>query len=410
MKLALRWCLGLYILLLGSEELFSGPGLVYLIGVCLLLLFATGLVVRTVRIRFSFTGAVMVLFGVVATLSIFWSADIERTASYTFMLAQLLSTTWITTACIEDNAALELIIWWLLLSPLIPGTIMVHDFMTGNRSHMALAQSENYKELGSDRMTFAGADPNLVAFRCAIGIIAGVHLGLTTRNVLVKIMVFTIAGMILWASLETGSRGGALALVGGVVVYLLAGSARRKGAVLLTVLGFAALLLIAIPHMPPKVASRYLDMGNEIATGDMAGRKFIYKEGIQSINRNPTLGVGYIAYSSASQKRGGMGLAGHNDLFQVILELGLVGLGVFLILLGGLAWNALSAPASVRPLMLGLLTCYFISSSSINLLTAKLVWVLFGILLGAGGLKDRTANCRDTSIVWMPLKEAGPDE
>ena len=60
--------------------------------------------------------------------------------------------------------------------------------------------------------------------------------------------------------------------------------------------------------------------------------------------------------------------------------------------------------------MLGLLTCYFISSSSINLLTAKLVWVLFGILLGAGGLKDRTANCRDTSIVWMPLKEAGPDE
>jgi len=402
MKVALRWFLGLYIILLGSEELFRGPGLVYASAICLLLVFVTGLAVHSVRIRFSFTGACMILFGVVAQLSIFWSVDPDRTIYYASVLAQLLATTWITATCLEDNSSLELIAWWLMFSPVAPGFFMIRDFLTGSHTSTALAQRG--RDLG-ERMSFAGADPNLSAFRCAVGTLAGIHLGLNSRNIYRKLVVFPVAAFITFSSLLTGSRGGVLALIGGMAVLLFNSAPRRKATVLLAVAGFTVLLVTTIPHLPNGIASRYMGIETEVTSGDMASRKFIYKEAVQSFNQDPTLGVGYLAFASASRRRGGLGLAAHNDLLQVLLDLGLVGLGIFLIMLGGIAWNAFLAPAASRGFMLSLLTCYIISALSITLISSKFAWAVFGVILGVGGFKRTLAEPR--TVEWTPPPLAG---
>lgn len=400
MKVALRWFLGLYLLLLGSEELFKGPGWVYVSAVCLFAVFVTGLIVQAIRIRFSFTGAMMILFGVVAALSIFWSADTELTTHYALTLAQLLATTWITFSCLEDEASLELIAWWLLLSPLVPSGFLIHDFLTGSNTSAALSKA--VRNFGP-RMTFAGADPNLAAYRSAVAAIAGIYLGLTSRRIYRRILVYALVAFVTAASLLSGSRGGAMALVAGVVVLLVGSAGRRRLTVLVTLAGFAVLLMASIPYLPPEISSRYLGIGQEISTGSMANRKFIYREGIQSFNQRPTLGVGFLVFSVASRQHGGIGQAAHNDPLEVLLDLGLIGFAVYMAILCGIAGKAFAAPPESRPFMLALLVSYLVSGFSITLIGSKLPWAVFGIIMAVGGFKRPAAQPRVLGWARPPL-------
>jgi len=402
----MRCFLGVYLILLGTEELHTGPGLVYVSAGCLFVVFMTGLVVHTVRIRFSFTGAMMVLFAVTALLSMFWSDNEEVTTHYALMLAQLMATTWITASCLEDNASLELITWWLLLIPVVPSFFMLRDFLTG--SNAAAAYTRPGRDMG-DRMSFANADPNLAAFRFAVGILAALHLGMTYRNLLLRLALFSVAGLITLSSLLTGSRGGALALAGGVTVLLLYQSRVRKATVIMAMAGFLVLFVSTLPYLPASVSSRYLGIGNEISSGTMAERKSIYREGLQSFNQRPTLGVGFLAFAYSSRQHGGLGKAAHNDLLEVVLDLGLVGLTIFLIMMYGIVRMAFQAPASSRGFMIALLVTYGISSMSITLIGTKLPWALFGIVLGVGAFHRAPAASR--SLSWAePQLGSGPQD
>jgi hypothetical protein len=80
-------------------------------------------------------------------------------------------------------------------------------------------------------------------------------------------------------------------------------------------------------------------------------------------------------------------LAAHNDPFQVVLDLGLIGLLTYLLLMATMLKVALTTPSPWKGLAIGLLIAYGVSSFSITLLGAKLPWITFGIILGAASLK-----------------------
>ena len=379
MKAALRWILGLYIILLGCEELLTGIGWIYWVGVALFIVFLLALVLRETQICFSGIAVLMALLAVFALSSTFWSVDPDRTFGYAFLLVQVLLTTWITASCIEDNSNLDLLVWFLILSSVYPSLSMVGGYLAHGNPAPAEA-------LYGERLSFGTADPNLNAYRLVVSILAAIHLYLTTHNPGSKILLAGLASLFVAASLLTGSRGGATALAVSTLILLLANARHRKGSILLAMAGLAVLLWFAIPYLPASVAARYQSIGEEASKGSMSGRKPIYREAAESFQRRPLLGVGYLAFQSASEQRGGLGKAAHNDLLQIVVDLGLMGLGIYLLLMAAMLREAASAPPPWKGFALGLFAAYIVSGSSITLLGTKLPWITFGIILGAGGL------------------------
>jgi O-antigen ligase len=401
MKAALRWILALYIILLGCEELLTGTGWIYWVGVALFMMFLLAFVFRETQIRFSGIAVLMAILAALALSSTFWSVDPDRTFGYAFLLVQVLITTWITASCIEENSNLDLLIWFLVLSSVYPSLSMVRDYLAHGTQIRPLAQY-------GERLSIAGADPNLNAYRFVVSILAAIHLYLTTPNLGSKMLLAGLAGLFVAASLLTGSRGGATALVVSTLILLLANARHRKGSILLAMAGLAVLLWFAIPYLPPSVAARYQTIGEEASKGSMSGRKTIYREAAESFERRPLLGVGYLAFQSASEQRGGMGKAAHNDPLQVVVDLGLLGLGIYLLLMAALVWKAVGAPAPWKGLALGLFAAYIVSGSSITLLAMKLPWITFGIILGVGGLPGPVSD--SGTPVWGRwfVKDASP--
>jgi len=404
MKAVLRWVLALYVVFLGSEEYFAGPGHVYKIAVALFLLFLLSLVSGNVKIRFSSVGVFLVLYAVIGVVSVLWSVDPQRTSTYALVLVQLLITTWISATCIEDESDMRRMVWCLALASLFPGVAMAHDFMVGRHAWTLGYLNTAMKEYGA-RMTFGDADPNFLAYRFAVSTVAATYLVLNTRRAWVKAILFAMVALFIATSLLTGSRGGAIALVLSMVVLLLT-DLRKKIRALMILAGVAALLVVAVPFLPSKVSNRYLGLGEEVAHGSMAGRKDIYKDAAESFERHPLLGVGYLAFESATRQHGGKGRAAHNDPLQVVVDIGLVGLGIYLSLMATLFWRAMKTPAPWKSLALGLLAAYWVSSLSLTLLLAKLPWVTFAVILGVGASKQAS---RLRLPGWSPWFSKSPD-
>lgn len=368
------WALALYIVLLGSEELFpveTGIGVVYLVGLATLGLFLLALARGEVRLHLSLVAGGMVVFALLALVSTFWSVDPDRTQYYSLLLLRLLLTTWITATCMGAEVGRPLLLWALLASSLYPAVTLVQN-----------AFDYGFLVVGG-RLALEGADPNLTAFRFVISILVAVHLGLHERRAWRRVPIFAVAGLFAMASLTTGSRGGLLALSFSLLMYFAFALGTRPGRSLLALGSLGLAVTLAFQVLPEGLTARYLGIGQEVATGDMAKRKDIYREARGSIDAHPMFGVGYLAYQSASRQSGGLNLAAHNDPLQATLDLGLLGLAVWAWMAGGLACRAIQAGPN-RALACSILGAYLVMGLSITLLGAKITWVVFGAVLGLG--------------------------
>ncbi len=147
------------------------------------------------------------------------------------------------------------------------------------------------------------------------------------------------AAVLCVALMETGSRGGLIGLVGGMLVFLLAFQPR-------TVLLVGVVLSIALPAAWPLVpatmrdrAASLFSLEDDYNSTSNSGRIYLWKRGIVFALQRPLLGIGAGTFEAkigddfrVQGSRGSWHTA-HNTFVQVAAELGLLGFGLLVWLL-----------------------------------------------------------------------------
>jgi len=186
--------------------------------------------------------------------------------------------------------------------------------------------------------TLSSDNPNDLALTLAMIIPLGIYLVYTKKGVVKKAIffIFTILGF--FALMYTGSRGGYLGLIFGTLVFFIMKYKNQKGKLLAWFTGIMLTLLLLFPQ---EYKTRFLSSFN---TSDYSyaderyGRIAIWKRSIQSIVAKP-LGIGInncnLAEGEQKQEQGVSGRwnVTHNSYIQVGVELGIVGLLIYLLLL-----------------------------------------------------------------------------
>ena len=204
----------------------------------------------------------------------------------------------------------------------------------------------------------AGAEANALAPVLVAGaVLAAAFAGMTTRGLVVRLAAVAASGFCIIGVVLTGSRGGlvglAMALLAGLV---FAGRARRARIVPVMVVAVALTVLYVVVLAPPDLRARIS------APGDGSGRSDIWRVGAQMVKANPVLGVGAGNYEARAPQyvlRAGLirrsdlivdrPLVPHNIYLQVLAELGVVGLLLFLcIIASALTSAAMAARAFTR--------------------------------------------------------------
>jgi O-antigen ligase len=259
-------------------------------------------------------------------------------------------------------------------------TFVVACSVRASLPFVGFAKTSSAVWTGGERVSALGQNANSAAMILAAGMVALIGLAFAQqRKGLPRVILAAALGALIgFAVLETGSRGGLLSLLGGMLVFGLAADGMRLRVRNALIGGVAiSLLIVGTLHLP-MMKNRLED---SMRNGNMAGREQLYPALWGMFLAKPVLGWGPVTNTFELAARIGErerpARAAHNIVLELLTATGVVGAVPFLIgawLCVGDAWRARRGPHAVLPL--ALCCSVFLSNMSGDWIASKLIWVV----------------------------------
>lgn len=300
-------------------------------------------------------------FGLISALSLFHAAYVDRTIEALELFAKDALIAIITVMLIRDGRTLRGLVWSILAGVIFLGSIAVFKFASGDLENPfgGFAQtsfSHIAGELDSHRLSGTMADPNFYAALLAFAMPLAFERMINERSWWLRLVAAAALALGLASIGLTASRGAlvALGLVAGLAVLLL------RPRLLLVVPFTIPLIVVALSLVPEEYLQRYQAMLDLIpgfggrgggTETSIRGRLGEWAAAWAMFLDHPILGIGLAQYEPnfetytlrlGTELRGGVRQA-HSLYLEIAAERGLVGLAVFLGLLGLAARNVWKA-------------------------------------------------------------------
>ncbi len=270
------------------------------------------------------------------------------------------------------------------------------------------ASGQGSSAYGVDRVSGLGEDPNTVAIMLALGVLSILCLTLGREQVppLHKWIGWLVLPAIIYVIVQTGSRGGTLALGAGLLVL---GLGERSPGRLLRNMGLMALLLLMLVVFVLNWEPTLSRWEATIYDGKTAGRDALIQEAWKLIVQKPLFGWGPVAADRALGAAFGMPSRGtHNLVFAVLLETGLFGALFYAIGLGfclRAAWRARLANGGLLSLVL--MVTILAANMSIKWDIYKLHWLVLALALGSGQMEAVKRYLRHPLPILSSIMNSG---
>ena len=231
-------------------------------------------------------------------------------------------------------------------------------------------------------------NPNDMGFLLCLGLPMAWHLGVHHPKVWVRWICRAYIPAGLFTVFITGSRSGLIvAMVALLLVpWTLPRLPVRLKAVTMVIMLAAA--VVAVLYVPERSWERLSTTGQQIESGNLNDRVWIWTAGFKVFPEHPIIGVGGGAFSTAVGPYLGEDRAAHNTYLSILIDQGLVGELFFLVLLFVSWLHARNAPIQERKLLIVLWMTLGIGLLPRAWEDKKATWLLFGMLnaTAAGGV------------------------
>jgi O-antigen ligase len=233
------------------------------------------------------------------------------------------------------------------------------------------------------RYAGGGQDANYLAYMYSVSVLVAVYLGTNSLPLdrYGRYIYWALAILFALATVRTGSRGGFLCLLfAGLFVLLLAGVARRRILAILqvsAVIGLVALVVWTI--VPAELITRATFSGGG-ASLEEDPRLHIWRDGFNAFLQYPIAGTGLGTYYVVTGATGKAYVA-HNTFISVLVELGLIGIGLFATFTYMLFRAAWRMPKREKWFWTGVLVVWLIGALTSGSPTDKFSWFVHVMVL-----------------------------
>jgi len=232
------------------------------------------------------------------------------------------------------------------------------------------------------RFSAGGADANSLAMTLALAMPMAWYLAMTTERPLHRWIFRAYVPVGLLASALTGSRGGMIAWVVALsIIPLTMVLSPGRLAAVIGLLGICASLVIA--YVPDKVVQRLGSTTSSVESVNFGGRFRLWVAGVHAFTRRPMLGYGVGSFKSAiTPEMGQDALVAHNSFLSVLVEEGMVGLVLYLTMIGAVGTPLLRLPKLERRFTLVLYATLITAMLPLTWEDQKQVWFIAAALTG----------------------------
>lgn len=355
---------------------FGGGTVAYLVGMVSFALFAWHVLREGSIVRPNWFILLSALFYGWGGVTVFWSVAPDASFRRLLTDGQLWLMTWMVFGLVRSFARwLALLRSYFFGAGVVVGAVLV-SWWFGDAAR---------------RYTAAEMNPNEVAVVAALVIPIAWYLLLTAGR---RQWIYGALGMAATLSLlVAASRGGILAAAAGLPFVFFAGG-RKYRFHRWVLFGFAAAVAVGVlvGNQTNGVAGRLGEIDEEIVSGHLSGRGDIWAAGMQVFQENLMGGIGVAGYRSATaESLGWKTRSGHSVFVAVLVEQGIVGFVVLLILLVGLVFAVRPATPVERWLAWTVIAVWCIAALYTDLQYYKTTWFLFTMVALLRSVKSTVA-------------------
>lgn len=303
------------------------------------------------------------------SLSFFWSIDQERSISRIATYVQLFVLAFIFINLVHlNNSFFEKALDAYLLGSWIAGAETIRQFMVGN-------------EIAYMRFAADGFDPNDLSIYLALAVPLAIRRGQITLGYLKKALAYSYLPFSVFCIGLTASRTGFLAII--LVFTLYAYFLIKKTSILnslIWLLLFVTLLGYSVSFVPDDVLARFFTLGDEVSGGTLNNRTIIWGLGVDNFFNNPLTGVGAGAFGVSVSSSYGEIASPHNVFLSFSVELGIVGLFLWVGFIYSSVKNNFQNIKSNLPFVMAIFFTLVIAFLSLNFEWRKVTWLFIAII------------------------------
>jgi O-antigen ligase len=301
----------------------------------------------------------MLLFFLLIEATFFWTLDSDATLTAIRAYMQIMIVAWLVWEFAPDDNSLRKLAFAYMLGGYVSIVNTFRDFATSTLNSV-------------ERFSADGWNQNDLALALALGILMARYASIGGSKV-VRLLAFAYIPLALVAVALTGSRGGSIV----AAIAVLGVAVQWKGKLSVKLVSLAIFLIaicVGLSFVPEHTADRILNMGSNGI--DFGNRVPIWQIALREFPAHPVLGVGASAFSTATNTDS----VAHNTFLSVLVEEGLLGLGIFVAILVLLFRSAWKTAPPVRMLCVMILLCWVTGVCSLTWEQSRVTWVIFALI------------------------------
>ena len=306
-------------------------------------------------------------------MSALWSTNVDRTVTQTISYIQLFG--------------LAIILWDLCTTrAAMLATLQMYVFGTYVLLGNTLSNYTSGSSYYYDRFSADGTNPDDLGLLLALGIPVASYLASSKYNSkfdsILSLINYAYIPLALMGIALSGTRTALVAALPGILFSVASLKRPRlwtRMAIFLTIVGAFFVLL---PLVPTASLERLGTTGSELSGGDLNGRASLWRQGFAAFVKQPIVGVGANMFRSVNT----IGKVAHNTYISVSVELGVIGLLLFMAMLGIAALKAWRQEGWDRRVWLAILLAWAIGASTLTWEHRKPTWLFFSLCVVSAGL------------------------
>lgn len=320
---------------------------------------------------------VIILFISWNMLGVLWSIDVDRSIDRIQTYFQLVGMVLIIWDLYTTPATLRAGLQAFVLGAWVSVIGTIHNYFTAN-------------EFSYRRYNAAGLHVDDLGLILALGLPLAwhlVHVGAKEKKVALVLSIINYAYLPV-ASLAILLSGTRAAMIAAVPAFLFVFWSLQRFKPVVRVLLFAALIwtLFEMKALVPEAAFKRLgSIDNEIASADLQGRVDLWRQGFVAFSEHPILGVGPDAYRTVVTE----GKVAHNTFISVLVEVGVIGFGLFFALLAIVVYQAARQPKWEALLWLTALLVWATGTLTLTWEHRKPTWLILSFAITSASLFTR---------------------